>query len=324
MEQTNQAIREPSPGLRSPLNWPLIGQRVLKISQNSPIIYPPFKPTIRYKILAYAHSSLGAACLCLLVLASGSLLASLKRIGSLPVQAAEAKPLLVGAASSLSEPLQALAPSFAAAQKVPVPTFYFAASGLLQQQIQTGAPIDVFVSASEKQMDRLEKAGLVVAGSRRVIASNQLVLVVPYRSTLHSLRFKGLDSMAIRRIAIGDSSVPAGNYGRQTLAYYGLSEAVKTKLVPMGSVRAVANAVAAGHVDAGIVYKSDARNVPNLRIVAGAPEASHAPIRYSAAVITASRQAKLASTYLGSLTTAQASQQFRRYGLLPLPAAAKR
>ena len=324
MEQTNQAIREPSPGLRSPLNWPLIGQRVLKISQNSPIIYPPFKPTIRYKILAYAHSSLGAACLCLLVLASGSLLASLKRIGSLPVQAAEAKPLLVGAASSLSEPLQALAPSFAAAQKVPVPTFYFAASGLLQQQIQTGAPIDVFVSASEKQMDRLEKAGLLVAGSRRVIASNQLVLVVPYRSTLHSLRFKGLDSLAIRRIAIGDSSVPAGNYGRQTLAYYGLSEAVKTKLVPMGSVRAVANAVAAGHVDAGIVYKSDARNVPNLRIVAGAPEASHAPIRYSAAVITASRQAKLASSYLGSLTTAQASQQFRRYGLLPLPAAAKR
>jgi len=260
----------------------------------------------------------------LLVLASGSLLASLKRIGSLPVQAAEAKPLLVGAASSLSEPLQALAPSFAAAQKVPVPTFYFAASGLLQQQIQTGAPIDVFVSASEKQMDRLEKAGLLVAGSRRVIASNQLVLVVPYRSTLHSLRFKGLDSLAIRRIAIGDSSVPAGNYGRQTLAYYGLSEAVKTKLVPMGSVRAVANAVAAGHVDAGIVYKSDARNVPNLRILAGAPEASHAPIRYSAAVITASRQAKLASTYLGSLTTAQASQQFRRYGLLPLPAAAKR
>lgn len=324
MDQTNQAIREPSPGLRSPLNWPLIGQRILKISQNSPIIYPPFKPTIRYRILASAHSSLGTTSLCLLVLASGSLLASLKRIGSLPVQAAEAKPLLVGAASSLSEPLQALAPSFAAAQKVPVPTFYFAASGLLQQQIQTGAPIDVFVSASEKQMDRLEKAGLLVAGSRRVIASNQLVLVVPYRSTLHSLRFKGLDSLAIRRIAIGDSSVPAGNYGRQTLAYYGLSEAVKAKLVPLGSVRAVANAVAAGHVDAGIVYKSDAHNVPNLRIVAGAPEASHAPIRYSAAVITASRQAKLASAYLGSLTTAQASQVFRRYGLLPLPSAAKR
>jgi len=324
LKQTNQAIREPSPGLRPPLNWPLIGQRVLKISENSPIIYPPFKLTIRYRILAYAHSCIGAASLCLLVLASGSLLASLKKIESLPVEAAEAnKPLLVGAAISLREPLKTLAPSFSAAQKV-APTFHFAASGVLQQQIQKGAPIDVFVSASDKQMDRLEKAGLLVAGSRRVIAGNQLVLVVPSRSPLHSLRFQGLDSMAIRRIAIGDDSVPAGDYGRQTLAYYGLSEAVKAKLVPLGSVRAVANAVAAGHVDAGIVYKSDAHNVPNLRIVAGAPEASHAPIRYSAAMITASRQAKLASAYLGSLTTAQASQLFRRYGLLPRPAAANR
>ena len=276
------------------------------------------------RVAFFPHSSQRASSICLQVLACGSLLASLGTMGSRPVQAAEAnKPLLVGAAISLREPLKTLAPSFSTAPKV-APTFHFAASGVLQQQIQKGAPIDVFVSASDKQMDRLEKAGLLVAGSRRLIAGNQLVLVVPSRSPLHSLRFQGLDSMAIRRIAIGDDSVPAGDYGRQTLAYYGLSEAVKAKLVPLGSVRAVANAVAAGHVDAGIVYKSDAHNVPNLRIVAGAPEASHTPIRYSAAVITASRQAKLARAYLGSLTTAQASQVFRRYGLLPLPAAAKR
>ena len=270
-------------------------------------------------------SSQGSASICFQVLACGSLLASLGTMGGRPIEAAEAnKPLLVGAASSLSEPLQALAPGFAAAQKVAAPSFNFAASGVLQQQIQMGAPIDVFVSAGEKPMDRLEKAGLLVAGSRRVIAGNQLVLVVPSRSPLRSLQFGGLDSIAIRRIAIGDNSVPAGDYGRQTLAYYRLSEAVKAKLVPMGSVRAVANAVAAGHVDAGIVYKSDAHNVPNLRIVAGAPEASHAPIRYSAAVITTSRQTTLASAYLDSLTAAQASPLFRRYGLLPLPAAAKR
>ena len=276
------------------------------------------------RVASSTHSSQGSSSICLQVLACGSLLASLGTMGGHPGQAAEAnKPLLVGAASSLREPLNSLAPSFAAAQKVD-PTFHFAASGVLQQQIQKGAPIDVFVSAGDKQMDRLEKAGLLVAGSRRVIAGNQLVLVVPSRSPLHSLRFQGLASMAIRRIAIGDASVPAGDYGRQTLDYYGLSEVVKAKLVPLGSVRAVANAVAAGHVDAGIVYISDAHNGPNLRIVAGAPEASHAPIRYSAAVTTASRQKKLASAYLDSLTTAQANQQFRRYGLLPLPAAAKR
>ena len=259
----------------------------------------------------------------LLGLACCGLVPGLGNLAFNRADAAEAKPLLVGAASSLSEPLQALAPGFAAAQKVPAPTFNFAASGVLQQQIQRGAPIDVFVSAGEKQMDRLEKAGLLLAGSRRVIAGNQLVLVVPSRSPLRSLRFDGLDSIAIRRIAIGDNSVPAGDYGRQTLAYYGLREAVQAKLVPLGSVRAVAHAVAAGNVDAGIVYKSDARNGPNLRIVAGAPEASHAPIRYSAAVIATSRQAKVARAYLNSLSSAQAGQMFRRYGLLPLTAVAK-
>ena len=259
----------------------------------------------------------------LLGLACCGLVPGLGNLAFNRADAAEAKPLLVGAASSLSEPLQALAPGFAAAQKVPAPTFNFAASGVLQQQIQRGAPIDVFVSAGEKQMDRLEKAGLLLAGSRRVIAGNQLVLVVPSRSPLRSLRFGGLDSIAIRRIAIGDNSVPAGDYGRQTLAYYGLREAVQAKLVPLGSVRAVAHAVAAGNVDAGIVYKSDARSGPNLRIVAGAPEASHAPIRYSAAVIATSRQPKLARAYLNSLSSAQAGQMFRRYGLLPLTAVAK-
>jgi len=267
---------------------------------------------------------LGAGSIGLVGITACSLAPCLSTLAGRPAQAAEAKPLLVGAASSLGEPLQALAPSFASSQRVPLPRFTLAASGVLQQQIQQGAPIDVVVSAGEKQMDQLEGAGLLVAGSRRVIAGNQLVLVVPSRSPLRSLQFGGLDSIAIRRIAIGDNSVPAGDYGRQTLAYYRLSEAVKAKLVPMGSVRAVANAVAAGHVDAGIVYKSDAHNVPNLRIVAGAPEASHAPIRYSAAVITTSRQTKLASTYLDSLTAPQASQLFRRYGLLPLPVAAKR
>jgi molybdate transport system substrate-binding protein len=173
-------------------------------------------------------------------------------------------------------------------------------------------------------MDRLEKAGLLVAGTRRVIARNQLVLVVPSRSPLQSLRFQGLGSVRIRRIAIGDRNGPAGDYGRQTLAYYGLREAVQGKLVPLGSVRAVANAVAAGDVDAGLGYRSDAANAGQLRIVAAAPEASHAPIRYSVAVVASSRQAPLARLYLSSLTTPEANRVFRLQGILPQPVAALR
>lgn len=238
------------------------------------------------------------------------------------VQAAPPAPLLVAAAVSLTEPLQAQAPSFARARKVPAPKFNFAASGALQQQIQKGAPVDVFVSAGEKQMNTIEKEGLLLPGTRRAILGNQLVLVVPARAPRRPLSFPGLRSAAIRRIAIGDSTVPAGDYARQTLAYYQLTGAVQAKLVPLGSVRAVANAVAAGDVDAGIVYRSDAQTVANLRVVAAAPEKSHAPIRYSVAVIRSSRQPALAKAYVASLTTAEAGQVFRRFGLLPLAAAA--
>lgn len=241
--------------------------------------------------------------------------------GSTGAEAAPTGPLLVGAAVSLTEPLQSLAPAFASAKKLPIPTFNFASSGVLMKQIQEGAPIDVFVSAGDKQMDILEKAGLLLEGTRRDILGNELVLVVPATTPSRSLAIQGLTAESIRRIAIGDSSVPAGDYARQTLAFFKLGDAVQAKLVPLGSVRAVANAVAAGDVDAGFVYRSDAQNLASLRIVALAPEKSHAPIRYSAAVIKSSRQAQPAKAYLQSLTSPQASQVFKRFGLIPLTSA---
>ena len=237
--------------------------------------------------------------------------------------AASETPLLVSAAISLTEPLRALAPLFARQQKLPPPAFNFGSSGALRQQIVKGAPVDVFVSAGEKPMHQLEQQGLLLPGSRRVIAGNQLVLVVPARSPRHPLSFQGLASMAIRRIAIGDSNVPAGDYARQTLAYYQLTHALQSKLVPMGSARSVANAVAHGDVDAGIVYKSDADRIANLRITATAPARSHVPITYSAAVIKTTKQPQHALAYLSSLTSPRALQEYRRLGLLlptPVPA----
>jgi len=240
--------------------------------------------------------------------------------GPLPLAAAREPPLLVSAAISLTEPLQLLAPLFARQQKLPPPAFNFGSSGTLKQQIEKGAPVDVFVSAGEKPLNQLEQQGLLLPGSRRAIAGNQLVLVVPARSPRQPLNFQGLAGVGIRRIAIGDSSVPAGAYARQTLNFYQLTDTLQSKLVPMASVRAIAHAVARGDVDAGIVYKSDANQVANLRITAMAPERSHAPITYSAAVIRTSKQPRHALAYLSSLTNPRSLQEYRRFGLLlPTP-----
>ncbi len=230
--------------------------------------------------------------------------------------AASPVPIVISAATSLTKPLNFLALNFSKSNKSTVLRFNFGSSGTLKQQIEKGAPVDVFLSAGEKQMNQLERLGLIMGGTRRLIAGNQLVLVVPSSSSRRMLNFKDLANSNIHRLAIGDSTVPAGDYARQALAYYKLTDVVKTKLVPMGSAQAVANAVASGNVDAGIIYQSDAQNVPNLRITAAASKRSHTPIIYSAAVIRSTKHPQQAKAYVKSLTTPQASTVLRRYGLL--------
>ncbi len=228
-------------------------------------------------------------------------------------------PLLVSAAISLTDVLQALAPAFSRAQRVPVPQFNLAASGTLQRQIEQGAPVDVFLSAGSRQMDALERAGLLLPGTRRNLISNQLVLVVP-SSRKGMLGFRDLTSPGIRRIAIGDPAVPAGEYARQVLQHYKLTADVQAKLVPLSSVRAVAAAVASGSADAGFVYRSDAVGVTSLRVTATAPAASHRPILTSGAVLRRTRQPRLARAYLDGLASAAARGAFLRAGFSPLPA----
>jgi molybdate transport system substrate-binding protein len=229
------------------------------------------------------------------------------------------EPLLVSAAISLTNVLQGLAPAFSRSQRVPPPQFNLGASGTLQRQIEQGAPVDVFLSAGTKQMDALEQAKLLQPGTRRNLISNQLVLVVPAQRK-DIVGFADLDSSRIRRIAIGDNAVPAGDYARQVLRHYKLSTTLQPKLVPLGSVRAVAAAVASGNADAGLVYRSDTFGVSNLRIAATAPAASHSPILYSGAVIRRSRQPAMAKAYLDGLQTPAARSAFIRAGFSPLPA----
>lgn len=230
-----------------------------------------------------------------------------------------APPLLVSAASSLGDVLKELAPRFSRAQRVPAPQFNLAGSGTLQRQIEQGAPVDVFLSAGGRQMDLLEQAGLLLKGTRRNLIRNRLVLVVP-SNRRGRLGFRDLTSRRIRRIAIGDNTVPAGDYARQVLQHFKLAAEVQPKLVPLGSVRAVATAVASGNADAGFVYRSDVVGVPRLRIAAMAPQGSHKPILYSGAVILRSRQPGIAKAYLDGLASAASRTVFLRAGFSALPA----
>ena len=221
--------------------------------------------------------------------------------------------LTVSAASSLTDVLTELAKRFEAAtgERVHINA---AASNTLARQIVEGAPVDVFISADETQMSVAEKSGRLAKGSRVALLSNQLVVVVPHDTRLAIDKPADLADGRVRRIAMGQpEAVPAGVYGRQWLEKSGLWTAVQPKTVPMPTVRAALAAVREGRVDAAIVYDTDARVTPDVRVVYRVPPAEAPRIVYPAAVIAGPREAE-ARRFLTFLQSAEAQRVFAAAG----------
>jgi molybdate transport system substrate-binding protein len=231
------------------------------------------------------------------------------------------QPITVSAAISLTEAMREAARSHEADGGSHV-RLNLAASNVLARQIVNGAPVDVFISADEAQMAVVERAGMVLAGSRRPLLGNQLAIVVRVDRAESATSAESLADPSVRRVAIANpEAVPAGVYARQYLERAGLWEALRPKLLPAGSVRAVLATVANGAADAGIVYVTDARASDAVRItrILAGPDAPS--IVYPAALISSSRRQGAAEAFLKFLQTPAASRIFRHYGFQPLAAA---
>ena len=226
---------------------------------------------------------------------------------------AEDKPAItVSAAASLKDVLTEIDGKYTGA----IVNVTYGSSGSLQRQIEEGAPVDVFISAAAKNMDQLSKANLVDTASRRDVAANRLVLVVPSGGKpLHS--FKDLGKPTVVRFAMGEpESVPAGSYAREVLTNLKIYQAVQPKAVYGKDVRGGLSQVEEGNVDAGIVYRTDALTTAKVKIVAVAPAKLHQPILYPAAVVTDSRNKAAATAYLRFLSGPVARKIFKSYGFL--------
>jgi len=228
--------------------------------------------------------------------------------------AVSADTLHVSAAASLTDVLEDIAKSYQTATGDRL-VFNFGSSGSLARQIVEGAPVDVFISADERQMDRVAGKGFIYAPSRVSIVSNTLVAIVPPDSTLKLTSPKDLESDDIVRIAVGDpETVPAGDYARQYLKRDGVWSHLSMKLIPMENVRAALAAVEAGNVDCGFVYKSDTF-ISKLVRIAFAFEGKPA-ISYPAAVIATSRNRTAGKRFIDYIGTPAAQAVFRRYGFV--------
>lgn len=226
--------------------------------------------------------------------------------------------ITVSAAASLTDALASAAEAYGRAGNGSV-RFNFGGSNALARQILDGAPADVFISADEAQMDVLDKASMVLAGSRVNLLANQLAVVVPNdrKRTMASMR--ALTNPAIKRIAIGDpDAVPAGVYTRQYLESIGLWNMLQPKMVPSPDVRVALAAVETGAADAGIVYRTDARIATRATVAYVLPVNEGPRIVYPAAIVKTSRQPEEARRFLDFLRSEHGRTIFERFGFAPL------
>ncbi|HVI98352.1 MAG TPA: molybdate ABC transporter substrate-binding protein [Sphingomonas sp.] len=230
-----------------------------------------------------------------------------------------AAPPLVLAAASLQESMTAAADAWAAEGHAR-PTVSFAATSALARQIEAGAPADLFVSADEDWMDRMQQRGLIVPDSRETFLGNALVLVTAKDNhaaiatePVSALR----DTLASQPVAMADTSaVPAGKYGKAALEKLGLWAVARPHVVAAENVRAALALVERGAAPLGIVYATDARASNKVRVVWTFPAASHPPISYPVARLKRSTSAD-AEGFRRFLVSDAGKAIFARYGFVP-------
>lgn len=229
--------------------------------------------------------------------------------------AAPTAPVLVFAAASLTDSLDAVVRAFTASTQVPVKTAY-ASSALLARQIEAGAPAAVFISADRESLDYLATRALLEPGSERLLLLNRLVLIAPADSAVRLQIGTGFPLAASLRsgpLALGDpDSVPAGRYARAALEQLGVWASVESRLVRAENVRAALAYVARAEAPLGIVYRTDALAEKRVRIVDTFPASTHPPIVYPVALTR--HPDPRAERFLAFLTADPALRIFERYG----------
>jgi molybdate transport system substrate-binding protein len=223
---------------------------------------------------------------------------------------------VVFAAASLKDAIDATDAGFAKQSgKTPVPSY--AASSALAKQIEQGAPADIFISADEDWMNYLADRKLIKPDTRFNLLGNTLVLIAPKDSKIDAKiaeDFPLAASLGDGYLAMANTdSVPAGKYGKAALTKLGVWDQVKGKIAEADNVRAALKLVSAGEAPLGIVYGTDAKSDPNVKVIDTFPEETHPPIIYPIAIVASSTNAD-APALLAYLKSSAAQSVFRDQG----------
>lgn len=231
---------------------------------------------------------------------------------------AQSVELFVSAAASLTDVMKEIDSEYRKLNPNVKITFNFGSSGALQQAIENGGHTDLFFSAAQKQMDALEKSNNLAAGTRKNLLLNKVVLIVPSADGKAISDFKELAGDSIKKIALGEpKGVPVGQYSQEILTKLGLWEQIQSKFVFGSDVRQVLSWVSTGNVDCGMVYATDAAVTKDVKVVCAAPEGSHKPVIYPAAIIKDTKNLEASKAFLEFVSSEKGMALFKKYGFEP-------
>ncbi len=221
--------------------------------------------------------------------------------------------LIISAAASLEPAMEEIKLLYQQNHPQVTLNYNFGASGLLQQQIERGAPVDIFLSASEVELDKLAQKNLIIGASRHHLLRNRIALIVN-KNNENIRQISDLTNNQISKITIGDPNVvPAGRYAQQAIDYYQLTDNIKDKLVFAKDEQAVLTYVELGYTDVGFVYVSSTFNNPQIKVIAIADEESHQSINYSVAIIQNTTQLDFSEDFLEFLKSNAVEKIFQKY-----------
>ncbi len=239
---------------------------------------------------------------------------------------AETTTVTVFAAASMTETLNQIAEMYKEVDPSVELVFNFDSSGTLKTQIQEGADCDIFISAAQKQMNQLDATQDTEANpdgldfidheTRFNLVSNSVVLIAPAGNPEDLASFEDVGTDKVKLIALGNSDVPVGQYSEEIFTNMGIWDQLNAdgKITFGSNVKEVLAQVEEGAVDCGVVYSTDAATSEKVDVVATAPEGTHKPIVYPAAVLKNAPNAEKANEFLAYLKTDACADVFESVG----------
>ncbi|RCX21077.1 molybdate transport system substrate-binding protein [Anaerobacterium chartisolvens] len=222
--------------------------------------------------------------------------------------------ITISAAASLKDAMEKIKQLYSQEKSNVEITYNFGPAGSLQQQIEQGAPVDVFMSAAVKQMNALKEKELMIDETIKDLLRNKVVLVEEKGAGLVK-DFNGIANDKVKKIALGEpKSVPVGQYAEEIISFLEIKDKVEPKSVYAKDVKEVLTWVETGNADVGVVYETDAKVSEKVSIAAYAPENSHRPVVYPVGVVKATKNADAAKEFLEFLSGDKAKAVFEKFG----------